>query len=113
MKGLPAGLWLVLVLSCSDGGDGVVEGTTAECAYGGELADCPEAERTSEGACWRLVDCDAIDLEREDDGFDWGKCVDGLDDLTADVRRLVIDCIATSTCDELRVSNHCGKPGDL
>jgi len=39
----------------------------------------------------------------------------GVDDTEAEetVRRLVIDCIATSTCDELRVSNHCGKPGDL
>lgn len=113
MKGLLAGLALALVLSCGAGGDGVLEGTTAQCAYGGQLIDCPPAERTPEGACWRLVDCDAIDVKRDDGGFDWGVCVDEIEDEATDVERLIIDCIAVSTCDELRVGGHCFQPEKL
>jgi len=113
MKGLLAGSALALMLSCGAGGDGVIEGTSAQCAYGGELADCPDAERTAEGACWRLVDCDVIAVDRDDDGFDWGVCVDEIEDETSDIERLVINCIATSTCDELRVSDHCFQPEKL
>ena len=87
-------------------GDDTTEGTRAECAQGGALTDCPDAERTARAACWRLVDCGAISVESENaNRFTWGRCVDTLE-AQADVRqRLVINCIAASTCDELRVNN--------
>jgi hypothetical protein len=87
------------------------QGTRAECAEGGALTDCPDAERTSEGACWRLVDCGAIAIQSSAaNRFTWGRCVDSLDSLTADRQRLVIDCVAASTCDELRVDGSPTNP---
>ena len=87
------------------------QGTRAECAQGGALTDCPDAERTSQGACWRLVDCGAIAIQSSAaNRFTWGRCVDSLDSLTADRQRLVIDCVAASTCDELRVDGSPGNP---
>ncbi|HEU0037373.1 MAG TPA: hypothetical protein VFQ53_42475 [Kofleriaceae bacterium] len=92
--------------ACGAGGDGDIEGARAHCAYGGALTDCPDAERTVEAVCWRLVDCGAIAVD-SDDRADWGDCVDGIAGLTDDRQRLVINCIAASTCDELRVSDRC------
>jgi hypothetical protein len=103
---------LVLLAACGSGDDDVYNGTRGQCEFGGELNDCPDAARTSEGACWRLVDCGRLDLEIEDpmdpNRFDWGTCVDGLDSTTADRRRLAINCIAASTCDELRARDEDG-----
>lgn len=104
--------------------DDTIEGTRAECAQGGALTDCPDAERTAEGACWRLVDCGAISVKSDNDNrFTWGRCVDRLDSQTLDRRRLMINCIAASTCDELRVDGspvspdpndmHCLRLGGL
>ena len=111
--------WMAsLLLACCTaacGGDDTVEGARGRCAFGGELNDCPDAERTAEGACWRLVDCGAIPAAYEnpatpdDVRFDWGECVDFLEGQTADRRRLMIHCIAASICDELRVE---GSPDD-
>lgn len=106
MKRLCAGLVLAVMAACS-AGDDVAGGARAQCAQGGQLADCPDAERTAQGACWRLVDCGAIAVSSVNDNgdhrFDWGRCTDGLESLTADRQRLVINCIAASTCDQLRV----------
>ncbi len=100
-------------LAACGAGDDTVEGTRDHCAYGGAITDCPDAERTPEGVCWRLVDCGAIILQSDDQNrFDWGNCVDGFDTLTADRRTLVIGCIAASTCDELRAGGYCGLFGD-
>ena len=98
--------------ACACGtGDDTSAGTRAECAQGGALTDCPDAQRTSQGACWRLVDCGAIAVESNTTSrFTWGRCVDSLDGLAADRQRLVIDCIAASTCDELRVSGSPIRP---
>jgi hypothetical protein len=98
--------------ACACGtGDDTNAGTRAECAQGGALTDCPDAQRTSQGACWRLVDCGAIAIESNNQNrFTWGRCVDSLDSLTADRQRLVIDCVAASTCDELRVSGSPDNP---
>jgi hypothetical protein len=96
---------LVLAAGC-DSSDGRVEGANARCAFGGQITDCPDAPHTSEGVCWRLVECGAIATEDDDpNGFDWGTCVDNIDGLTADRQPLVIDCIAGATCDELRTDN--------
>jgi hypothetical protein len=92
-------------------GDDTTEGTRAECAQGGALTDCPDAQRTAEGACWRLVDCGAISIQSTNNNrFTWPRCADALEGLTADRQRLVIDCIAASTCDELRVQGSPDNP---
>ena len=114
MKGsVLASLALAIVSACGTGDD-VAVGSRGNCAQGGVLTDCPDAERTSEGACWRLVDCGAIPVAYNDPNepfrLDWGTCVDGLDSLTADRQRLVIGCIAASTCDQLRVDGSPDRP---
>jgi hypothetical protein len=85
-------------------GDDTTDGTRGQCAEGGALNTCPESERTAEGACWRLVDCAAIPLHSDDPNvFDWDNCVDGIQQLTTDRERLIVDCIAASSCDALKV----------
>jgi hypothetical protein len=110
--------WYMLALAlplalaaCNAGGDDTTDGTRGQCAAGGALEDCPEAQRTPEGACWRLVDCGAIPLASDNGGvFDWGTCVDRLESATADRERVVIDCIAASTCDALKTSGDPRRP---
>lgn len=106
--------FVLLLLAACGAGDDVSAGSRSECAYGGELVDCPDAARTSEGACWRMVDCGAIavnagDSDQNQYRFDWDRCVDGLDGTTEDRRRLIINCIAASSCDQLRMD---GSPDD-
>jgi len=115
---MPPMKWIasIVLLACvafgCDAGDETVEGANANCAFGGTINDCPDAERTSEGACWRLVDCGAIVVDADNpDVFDWGRCVDGIDDLTEDRQRVVINCVAAATCDELRVDGFCFEFG--
>src|SRR5690348_13002158 len=105
MKGLFASLALA-VLGCG-AGDDTATGASAECASGGALTTCPEAERTPEGACWRLVDCAAIPVktsaDKENNGaFDWGTCLDFIERRGDAAERLIIDCIAASSCDQLQ-----------
>ena len=95
------GLSLVLLFAACNAGDDTTDGARALCAEGGALDSCPDAPRTPEDACWKLVDCAAIPLDTMN-GFDWGRCVDGVMGLTDDRQRLVIDCIAASTCDALK-----------
>ena len=105
--------WLSFVLfaaACSQ-----ADGTRGQCAEGGALNACPEADRTPEGACWRLVDCGAIPLKADDPNrrFDWNDCVDGIEGMTDDRQRLVVDCIAADTCDSLKVDpNACFLLGE-
>jgi len=111
MKGLClAGATLALLLvACGD--DEPSPGARAACAAGGELTDCPDAERTPEEACWRLVDCGAISIRGENENsFNWGRCVDFIETETPDRERLVINCIAASTCDQLRVNGSPQNP---
>ena len=87
-----------------------VDGDRGPCGFGGDLSGCPASELTPEGACDRLVDCAAIPLHSNDNNrFDWDNCTNALDRLTSDRQRLVIECIAGSTCDELKVD---GSPDD-
>ena len=81
-------LWILVAAACSN-----ADGTRGQCAEGGQLNTCPEAERTVEGACWRLVDCAAIPLKSNDAArFDWDNCV------------------AASSCDQLRMDGSPGAP---
>src|SRR5437868_1883518 len=94
---------LALAAACSN-----ADGTRGQCAEGGELSACPPAERTVEGACWRLVDCGAIRLDAgsgSPDEFDWNACVFTLMSRTDDRQRIVIDCVAAATCDSLKSGN--------
>jgi hypothetical protein len=112
MKGTITALVLLGLAACS-AGDDVAAGAHGQCAFGGELLDCPEASRTSEGACWRLVDCGAIAVSAGDMNqgrFDWHNCVDGLDSTTADRRSLIINCLAVSSCDQLRMEGSPDNP---
>ena len=102
-------LWpsLALALCACSAGDDVVDGSRGACEFGGTLtqSQCPPIGRTSEDACWRLVDCGAIPLHHEtnENTFDWDNCVDRLDTrYTDDRKRIIIACIAASTCDEVR-----------
>lgn len=104
---------LLLALGACSAGDDVAAGAHSQCAFGGELLDCPDAHRTSEGACWRLVDCGAIAVnagEANQFRFDWDRCVDGIDSTTQDRRTLIINCIAASTCDQLRMDGSPDNP---
>jgi hypothetical protein len=109
-------VWAACLVACTFGSDRSKEGARAQCAYGGTLLDCPEAERTAEGACWRLVECGAISVYSEDTSgnrfFDWGACVNLLERLTDDRQRIAIACIATSECDELRVDGSPDAPDE-
>jgi hypothetical protein len=101
---------LSLVLAaCGD--DESSPGARSECAAGGELNDCPDSERTPEDACWRLVECGAIGIKgRDDNSFTWNRCADFLETAADDRQKLAIDCIAASTCDQLRVDGSPDAP---
>ena len=76
-----------LALGACGNGDDTTEGTRAECAQGGALTDCPDAARTAEGACWRLVDCGAISVKSDSNDknrFTWGRCADVIESVTDD-----------------------------
>jgi hypothetical protein len=116
MNGWTASLALAAFCVAACGDDGTVEGARGQCAFGGELNDCPDSERTPEAACWRLVDCGAIPVAYEnpedpgDRRFDWGVCTDFVEGQSADRQRLMINCIAASTCDQLRVGGSPDNP---
>src|SRR3954471_2354581 len=98
-----------LLILCALAAGCTSNGTRARCAEGGALTACPDYPRTAEGACWKLVDCAVIPLSRDDNNFDWGRCVDGIESQTNDVEQLVVSCIAASSCDALQVE---GAPDD-
>jgi hypothetical protein len=94
-------LSLLLLLAACNAGDDTTDGARGLCAEGGALNQCPDPPKTAQGACWKLVDCAAIPLDAMNN-FDWGDCVTGIERLTDDRQRLVIDCIAASSCDALK-----------
>ena len=90
--------WLCLLLvvgACAN------DGSRARCAEGGALNACGDIDRTPPGACWRLVDCAAIPING--DQWNWAQCVDDISSLQPIGQEAVIDCIAASTCDALKV----------
>ena len=106
--------WLFLVLvaaAACTAGDDTASGARGVCSEGGVLTDCPDAAHTPQAACWRLVDCGAIPIASGDvdNHFDWGRCVDRIEQANAIAEDLIISCIAASTCDALRVP---GSPDD-
>lgn len=88
-------------MACDDTED--TDGTRGSCASGGALAGCADSLATPAGACWRLVECGSYPVDSaEDNGLDWGRCVYDLEGLPAERADLIMACIASSTCDELR-----------
>src|SRR5690349_7048519 len=97
--------WLccVLALAACSTGDDTADGSRSLCAEGGALTDCPDAARSPEAACWRLVDCGAIPVHRDDENrTDWNNCVQRIWDAPDIQERLMMACIAAATCDQLK-----------
>ena len=105
-------LSLLVLLAACNAGDDTTDGARALCAEGGALNQCPDPPKTAQGACWKLVDCAAIPLESMNN-FDWGACVDYIERRTEDRQRLVIDCVAASSCDALKPDPQNGAIGCL
>lgn len=101
---------LLLALGACGLGDDRADGSRAQCAEGGALDDtCAADLRTAEQACWRLVDCGAISLhENGQYAFDWNRCVREVETAGAPQQRLIMACIAASTCDQLKVRSSDG-----
>jgi len=102
---------LVLAVTACGSGDDTVDGARGQCATGGVLDECAPADQTPDGACWRLVDCAVIPVRSDaNNRFDWGRCVDRIERLTADRQRILISCIASSQCDALKVEGSPDQP---
>jgi hypothetical protein len=101
---------LVAAAGCDD--KNRVDGARGPCGFGGDLTSCPPDELTPEGACDRLVACAAIPLDSgtSSGAFDWGRCVDELDQMTAARAQFVIACVAESTCDLLKRPPNSDEP---
>ena len=115
MKGIAAGsILLGLALIGCSASDDVYLGSRASCEFGGTLTDCENAERTVKDACWRLVDCGVIPTHYENDPnrLDWDNCVEQLETTQEDRRTVIIACVASTTCDELR-TGLCLELGDF
>jgi hypothetical protein len=95
---------VILALAACSAGDDVADGTRGLCAEGGELNDCKDVPQTAWDACWRLVDCGAIEVYRTNENdFDLDDCVESIEDMLEVQERLAIACIAASTCDQLKL----------
>ncbi|HSD88126.1 MAG TPA: hypothetical protein VLB44_11450 [Kofleriaceae bacterium] len=107
--------FLIIALAACGAGDDTADGTRSLCAEGGALNDqCVEPITTPRDACWRLVDCGAIPVHRDDPfDLDWDRCVDDLTSMDDVQQQLVIACIGASTCDQLRNdSRRCRRLGE-
>jgi hypothetical protein len=108
---LPTLLTSLALVGAGCDSDGAVEGARGSCAQGGAIGTCPQDIRTAEGACDRLVACAAIARDAEDEnGFDWGRCVEQLQRMTPTQESFVIACIGGSSCDDLKVEGSPSQP---
>jgi len=79
------------------------DGARGACASGGALAGCEDSATTAEGACSRLVECGSYPVDGDmPNDLDWGRCLNDLEGAPTARATLIIACIASSTCDELR-----------
>lgn len=95
-----------LALGACGLGDDAADGTRAQCAEGGEINNtCSTSITTAEQACWRMVDCGAIQLHRDERyDFDWSRCVELIEGTGDSQARLIMACVAASTCDQLKAN---------
>ena len=103
MSWLKAALGGALLLACSNSNGG-----RGQCAEGAALEQCTADVYTPAGACWKLVQCGAIDLESKN--FDYRACYDDIIGTPTDQQQLIVDCIAASTCDSLKVDGSPDNP---
>jgi hypothetical protein len=105
-----AALTMALAASLSTAGcDG--DGARGACAEGGSLGRCERDVVTPIDACDRMVACAAIPRESdEENGFDWGRCLDRFDSLIPAQESFVISCIGAATCDELKTQGSPDSP---
>lgn len=96
--------------ACGD--DGPTPGARDHCAEGGAINDCDDTALTAYAACDKLVTCGLIVRDSNDNGFDYGACLDEIfragDDGTAG---FIVACIAASSCDQLE-TGYCFELGD-
>jgi hypothetical protein len=99
------------LVACTPGDD-TADGTRGLCAEGGALNDqCQEPITTARDACWRLVDCGAIESHGPDQGsYDWDRCVGDIETMRDVQQQIVIACIASSACDQLKVHENDDRP---
>ncbi len=98
---------LLLVVAACSAGDDTTDGARGLCAVGGAINQCPPADPTPQGACWRMVDCAAIPLHSMDDSvFDWDHCVNTIEGMTTTAEQLTIECIVASSCDQLKTGDN-------
>jgi hypothetical protein len=107
-------LWVLLALGGACGGNGEDVGARGQCAEGGQLnaGTCP-VDPTPDGACTYLVECGVIPLESDagnNHQFDWGDCVDTIEEFIDSGQALAIQCIEASSCDALKVDGSPNKP---
>lgn len=95
---------LVLALAAC-AGDDTRDGTRALCGEGGAINECGDVAHDPQAACWRMVDCGAMPLHRDDNGFDWNRCVARIEGMATPQQRLTMACIAAATCDQLKDDN--------
>jgi hypothetical protein len=95
---------MAALVACTPGDD-TSGGTRGICGEGGTLNDqCLGPIDNARDACWRLVDCGALVVHGPDQGsYDWDRCVDDIQSMGDVQQQLVIACIASSTCDQLKV----------
>src|SRR5262245_30100083 len=99
---------VLLALAACNAGDDVADGTRGQCAEGGELNDtgCHANPQTAWDACWRMVDCRAVSVFRENENeLDFDNCIDIIEGMRDPAQRLAIACIGASTCNQLRLQN--------
>jgi hypothetical protein len=100
--------------ACGDGES--LQGMREPCSNAsGTLLGCDDMPIESpEDACWRLVECGVIPLEHEDDDvLDWATCVRMIERMSEARYEFALQCIETSSCDDLKVSSGSyGSPVD-
>ena len=101
--------------ACRDDVEGnPLQGVREPCSTaGGTLLGCDQPPiDTPEDACWRLVECGAIPLEHEENWvLDWASCVHDIERLSEPRYEFALECIETSSCDDLKV-DLCLQYGD-
>lgn len=69
--------------------------------------------RTAMDACDRLVDCGVIPIDQEDEmAFDYGRCLEVIDDLERFQYEFALACIEASSCEELASTSTCVEHGE-
>ena len=96
--------------------EGAAPGVQDECATptGAPLGCTREPIEDSMDACLKLVGCGVIPVHNPEDGsFDLADCIDVVDGLRGFEFEFTLNCIESSSCDELKSAPTCFEHGDL